>query len=107
MWILPRTASVHHSATHHGISLHGVSIYVVGTGAALLCEVAAYLMISPIHTVIIGNLSTVLNLILQYTILGDNLYGRRNALEVVGCVLIVTCMPLSGMFNNDEKHEDF
>ena len=83
-----------------------VLIHVTGMTVAIIVEVVACKIIDPVQIAIIQNLSTIINLVPQYTVMTSYLYGRRNVMEVVGCIVITLSLMLSGLPSVGNQHED-
>ena len=82
-----------------------VSIHVIGRGICLITEAAALQLLNPIVVSIIANVDSITYVIPQYTFLG--LHGRKNILEVFGCILIAISAGLSSLASCGHYHEDF
>ena len=83
-----------------------VSTHVLATGICLLTLTAALQLLNPIKVAIIQNVDTVINIIPQYVFMGRHLYGRKNILEVFGCILIALFAGLSPFSYSSHYHED-
>ena len=83
-----------------------VSTHVLVTGICLLTLTAALQLLNPIKVAIIQNVDTVINIIPQYVFMGRHLYGRKNILEVFGCILIALFAGLSPFSYSSHYHED-
>ena len=83
-----------------------VSTHVLATGICLLTLTAALQLLNPIKVAIIQNVDTVINIIPQYVFMGHHLYGRKNILEVFGCILIALFAGLSPFSSSSHYHED-
>ena len=83
-----------------------VLIHVAGIAVTIITEVMACQIIGPLQTSIVENLCTILNLVPQYTFMSAYLYGRRNAMEIAGCIVITVSLILSGLPSVGNYHED-
>ena len=83
-----------------------VSFHVLSTGICLIAEVAVLQLLNPIIASIIDNADCITYVIPQYTFMGHHLYGRRNVLEVLGCILITIFAGLSSLSSCGHDHED-
>ena len=83
-----------------------VLIHVAGIAVTIITEVMACKIIGPLQTSIAENLCTILNLVPQYTFMSAYLYGRRNAMEIAGCIVITVSLILSGLPSVGNYHED-
>ena len=84
-----------------------VSTHVIATGISLTAEVAVLQLLNPIMVSIIENVDSITYIIPQYTFVGHHLYGRKNVLEVFGCILIAIFAGLSSLSSCGHTHEDF
>ena len=84
-----------------------VSIHVVATGINLVSEITTLQLLNPIMVSVIENVDTITYIIPQYTFMGLYMYGRKNVLEVFGCILIAIFAGLSSLSSCGHHHEDF
>ena len=83
-----------------------VSVHVIATGISLITETAALQLLNPIKVSVLGNVDTIMYIIPQYTFMGHYLYGRRNVLEVFGCILIAIFAGLSSFSSSNHYCEE-
>ena len=83
-----------------------VLIHVACITFAIIAEVVALQILDPVQVTILQNLNTVINLVPQYTFMGAYFYGRRNSMEVVGCIVITLSLMLSRVSSIGKQHED-
>ena len=83
-----------------------VVIHVVCMTVAIIGEIMGCKLLDIVQYTIIQNLCTILNLVPQYTFMSAYLYGRRNVMEVVGCIVITVSLMLSGLPSIGRQHED-
>ena len=82
------------------------STHMIATGISLITEAAALQLLNPIIVTVISNVDSITNIIPQYTFMGSHLHGRRNVLEVFGCILIAVFAGLSTLSSCGDYHED-
>ena len=84
-----------------------VSAHLLATGISLVTETAALQLLNPVMVSIIENVDSITYIIPQYTFMGRYLHGRKNVLEVFGCILIAIFAGLSSIPSCGDYHEDF
>ena len=83
-----------------------VSVHVIATGISLITQTFALQLLNPIKVSVIENVDTIMYIVPQYTFMSHYLYGRKNALEVFGCILIAIFAGLSSFSSSSHYHED-
>ena len=86
-------------------SMFLIAAHAAALALGLMALNHACLLISPMQVMLVCNVGSVFNIILQYTVLSAQLYGRRNALEVAGCLVITLSIMISAL-SKDESHEE-
>ena len=84
-----------------------VSTHVLATGISLITQTAALQLLNPIKVSVVENIDIILYILPQYTFVSHYLYGRKNVLEVFGCILIAIFAGLSSLSFSSHYHEDF
>ena len=88
------------------IDIFLASTHLISTGISLVTEAAALQLLNPIVMAVITNVDSIANIIPQYTLLSSHLHGRKNILEVFGCILIAISAGLSSLSSCGYYHED-
>ena len=83
-----------------------VSTHVVASGVTLTAGTASLLLLNPIVAAIVENVDCITYIIPQYTFMGHYLQGRKNILEVFGCILMAAFAGLSSLSSCGYYHED-
>ena len=91
---------------HNSLDILFVIIHVACISVTVILEVMGCKLLDPVQFTIIRNLCTVLNLVPQYTFMSAYLYGRRNVMEVVGCIVLTMSLMLSALPSIGKQHED-
>ena len=84
-----------------------VSIHVLATGICLITQTAALQLLNPIKVSVVENIEILLYILPQNTFVSHYLYGRKNALEVFGCIMIAIFAGFSSFSFSSHYHEDF
>ena len=84
-----------------------ISIHAVCTVFTQLFENISYQILPPLQASIIESSQPIMSLVLQYTIFRQNLAGRMNFLEVLGCFFLIISLIVSTFSSMDEYHMDF
>ena len=84
-----------------------LSIHCLCTTSGLICSNGAAQRIKPSHICLIQSFAVVIFLSLQYTLMDTGLTGRKNALEIIGVIIITASILLSTLTSVPKKlHED-
>ena len=84
-----------------------LSIHCLCTTSGLICSNGAAQRIKPSHICLIQSFAVVIFLGLQYTLLDTGLSGRKNALEIIGVIIITASIVLSTLTSIPKtQHED-
>ena len=84
-----------------------VIIHCFGVTFDLICTSAATQRINPSHVCLIQSFTVVVLLIIQYTLMNNGLSGHENMLEVIGSIVIMSAIALTGLTSGFMKpHED-
>ena len=84
-----------------------IILHCICTSLGMLFSFAAAQRIGPSQVCLVESFVVIIFLIFQYTPMAGGLTGRRNALEVVGCVVVTVCIGLSTLTHGPTKlHED-
>ena len=83
-------------------------IHCLGTSVGLIISNGSAQRIPPTHLALIQSFSVVTFLGIQYSLIGSGLTGHKNALEVIGVLIITASIVFSTLTSVPKKqHEDF
>ena len=88
------------------ISFYVEQPIVIASGVTLTAGTATLLLLNPIVSSIVENVDCITFIIPQYTFMGRYLQGRKNVMEVFGCILIAIFAGLSSLSSCSHYHED-